>query len=543
MDVGFVLYYVIGIAATFVPSMFAYNIALRRGWSVPRWLLVVAISCVPVFLLVAQLLKFTSLHMYVDVAHWLQLLQGIVETGIPYVESHAFIIPGTRNYFSVHFVPLTYLVAIPFALLPYPQTIFVLNIFVMSSAAIPLYLLARYRTGDRRFALLLAVLLLWYPTFQYLTLYEFEMLRFSIPILLWMLYAWERQRIGWYYICVVLAVLVREEVGLTVAMVGVLLVLRRAWLHGIITTLFGLSAFTIITGLLMPLFRDGTYEHIALGAYDAFGRTPFAVAIGVLTHPIRMLTVAFHPVKLANLAMLVIPLLGLPLLAPVALLPTLPTVAVGLLSASFAHSSYLLYYVAPAIPFLFLAVIEAWPRVTAWAAHRIHPQNHGAVVRAATTALLIGALIVGVVFGPSPIALQFWSRAIRPAPFRTQSFHWSTYRVTDHHRAAAEVVAAIPDGAIVSAPQAFFPRLARTRAIMVLPKLVTTDGSVHAGYAVVDETNNGLPPESPAFIDASERAVVTDSPSIWRAVITRDGITLYRRMADRSVGDMGAEEP
>ncbi|MBI4449830.1 DUF2079 domain-containing protein, partial [Candidatus Uhrbacteria bacterium] len=510
MNAGLMMYYAVSIAVTFVAAMFAYTIALRRGWSVPRWLLIVAIAVVPVFLLAAQLLKFASFHMYVDAAHWLQLLRSIVESGRPYVENHAFIVPGTRNYFSVHFAPLTYLFAAPFALFPYPQTILILNVLVMSSAAIPLYLLVRHRIGDRRFALLIAALFLWYPTFQYLTLYEFEMLRFSIPILCWMLYAWERQRIGWYYVCAMLAVLVREEVGLTVAMVGAFLFLRRARFHGVMTALLGLGAFAAITGVLMPSFRDGAYEHIALGAYDAFGRTPFTVAIGVLTHPLQALAVALHPVKIANLAMLVVPLLGVPLLAPAALLPALPTVAVGLLSASFAHSSYLLYYVAPAIPLLFLAMIEAWPRVIAWVARRAHLHDHGAVVNAASVALLIGAFAVNVAFGPSLIALQFWSRTVRPAPFRTQSFHWSTYRVTDHHRAAVEVITAIPDGAVVSAPQAFFPHLLRMRAAMVFPKLATGDGSVRADYALVDVTNNGLAPESPAFVDAVQRAIVVD---------------------------------
>src|SRR3989338_1717378 len=116
MNASFVIYYAVGIAATFVAAIFAYTIALRHGWSVPRWLLIMSVVFVPVFLLVTQLLKYASLHMYADVSHWLQLLHSIVTTGKPYVLTHEFIMPGTHNYLSAHFVPLIYLFAIPFKL-------------------------------------------------------------------------------------------------------------------------------------------------------------------------------------------------------------------------------------------------------------------------------------------------------------------------------------------------------------------------------------------------------------------------------------------
>ncbi|MDO8599646.1 MAG: DUF2079 domain-containing protein, partial [bacterium] len=311
MNAGFVIYYAVGIAASLIAAVLVFELALRRGWKVPRWLLVALIVFVPIFLFTAQLLKYASLHMYADFSHWLQLLHSIAATGKPYVLSHEFIMPGTLNYFSVHFVPLIYLFAIPFTLFPFPQTLIVMNVVLMSSAAIPLYLLARHRIGDRHFALFMAALLLWYPTFQYATLYEFEMLRFSIPMLLWMLYAWERQRMGWYYACMVLATLVREEVGLTVGMFGVYVFLfehRRA--HGAATGVIGFGAFLLITQALMPMLRIGEYVHVAAaGSFAQFGQTPLGIIQGALAHPLFVLREVLDPVKLASLGMLFVPVL------------------------------------------------------------------------------------------------------------------------------------------------------------------------------------------------------------------------------------------
>jgi uncharacterized membrane protein len=258
MSAGLVLFYIVGIAATFVTAVFVYFLAFRRVWMVPRWLLVSAIAVVPPLLFTQQAFKYASLHMYADVSYLLQFLLNIATTGAPVTLTHEFVIPGTLNFLSAHFAPLAYVIAIPFAFLPYPQTLLAFNVFVMCSAAIPLYKIAQHRTGDRRFALLTAALFLWYPTFQYTTLYEFDMLRLSVPVLFWMLYTWERQWIRWYHALVFLAVLVREEVGLTVAMFGAYLILfeRRRW-HGAATLLIGFGAFVVITQAIIPMLRSG----------------------------------------------------------------------------------------------------------------------------------------------------------------------------------------------------------------------------------------------------------------------------------------------
>ncbi|MBI4142351.1 DUF2079 domain-containing protein [Candidatus Uhrbacteria bacterium] len=511
MTTALVMYYFVGTAATFVAAAFSLAIALRRGWNIPRRLLIGAIAVVPFLLLVQQLLKYASLHMYADFSHWLQLLQGIVTTGKPYVLSHELVASGTLNYLSVHFVSLIYVFAIPLQLFPYPQTLIVLNAVAMCSAAIPLYLLARQRTGDRRFALLIAALLLWYPTFQYTTLYEFEMLRFSIPILLWMLYAWERQRIPWYYALVILATLVREEAGLTVGMFGVyVLLFERRRVHGIVTTLLGFVAFGVITQFVMPALRGpGAEAHIAQGFFNTFGATPVAVIFGLLQHPFRALAFAVNPIKIANLGMLFLPLLFLPLLAPTALIPAIATFAIGLVSSStsYTHTSYLLYYVTPAIPFLFWACMRAWPRTVEWLARRTGAD----VVRiggAVACAMVVGSISAQVFFGPSPLALQFWSDRFRPAPFKTQSFHWSAYRVTDRAHAVDELIAMIPRDAIVSTQQFLMPRLSRVRGVLPFPQIESRDHRYRANYILLDRRNNGLRPESPAYtVEADQESV------------------------------------
>lgn len=525
MDISLIVFYSIDILAIGVVSVVAYALAARYRWTLPQKLLYALISA-SVYLFFAQYLKYKSLHIYVDFSHWLQLLHTIVTTGRPEALNQAFIVPGTLNYLSVHFVPLIYVFAFFFRLASRPETLLFLNVAFMLSAAIPLYKLAVFVNGSKRFALLLAVVFLWYPTFQYITLYEFEMLRFSIPILLWMLYFFETRRVVPYLFFVVLAIFVREEVGLTVAMFGLYAwIFQKRWREGFVAIMLGLSGFFLITSVVMPALRSGEYTHVAAGVFSQFGSTPLKILGGVITQPFLVAQTVFNTIKFANIFMLFLPLLFVPLFTPTALIGALANIGIGFVSDSLVHSSYMLYYVAPSVPFIFYAFLKAWPRfisLSFW--ERGGVRAEGAIMHA----LLAGIIVSNIFFGPSPISLQFWFRTIQPAPFRTQDFHWSVYRVTNHHRKVEEFVRMIPDEAIVSAPQFLHPRLYKKRGTMIFPNLESKDKKWKADYVLLNTTNNDLKSESPAFISAESMAMVMASEE-WQQVAAENGYALYRR--------------
>lgn len=523
--------YAIGIAVTLLGGGLVYFLARSRPWQIPQRILLFFIVASG-YLFFAQYFKYRSLHFYVDISHWLQLLYTISRTGLPHVLNQEFIVPGTLNYFSAHFVPLIYILAIPFTLIQRQETLIVLNVALMLSSAIPLYKLARLHSipslPAHLFGLFIVVLFLWYPTFQYTTLYEFEMLRFSTPILLWMLYFFETRRFLLYLFFVFLAVLVREEVGLTVAMFGVYawLFQKRRW-EGFFAIVLGFGGFALIGNVLMPLFREGQYTHIAAGEFTQFGSSSLGILGGVVRHPIAAFTMIFQPFRLVNLFMLGLPLLFIPLLAPAALLGTIASIGIGLLGGITA-SSYMLYYLSPGVPFIFYALLKSWPKIVA--------RFNGVAVM---NAMLVSTLLTNIFFGPSPIALQFWFKNISTAPFRTQNFHWSVYRTTEHHRKADEFIALIPEEAIVAAPQFLHPRLYNKKGTIVFtrknnpafPRLQSKDGKWQAEYALLDITNNGLMPWSPVYVTEEEMAIVRESKE-WALVKADDGYELYRRMQE-----------
>ena len=532
MDNALIYYYVIGIVSVLGISLITYFVFVYRDLSLGTWILYIFLI-IPGYMILAQLFKYYSLHFYADFAHWFEIICNISSIGKPLSLTQDIYIPGTENYFSVHFVPLIYLLAAPFKIWPYGETIIVLNFLLMISSAIPLYKLSQSYNKDKRFALFMVVVLLWYPTFQYTVLYEFEMLRFSIPIILWMLYFWQKRNMFAYYFFAVLAVLVREEVGLTIMMFGFYLIfVEKQRRTGIISALIGFVAFCLIIGVIMPALRVGVEDqHIAMQVFSTFGSSFWEILLNMVGNPALVIKTIFQPVRLANVFMFFLPLLCIPFLAPTVLIVIIANFGIVLLTTSITNSSYMLYYLSPSIPFIFYAFIRAWPRFLRLLEaltpksyiRRVTDLNYAAMVT-----VLSGLLVANVFFGPSPLSLQFWFKDLRPAPFQTQDFHYSVYKITNHHRKVEEFIRVIPDSAIVSSQQFLFPRLAKKGGAMMFPKVENKDGLIKAEYVLFDKTNNGIKEASPAYIVSSDFDLIEKNPVSWKLVRSGDSYYLYK---------------
>lgn len=535
MDKGLYIFYIIGTFSVLAAGIAAYYIFSRYDTRRLSYWIMVPLIISSIYMFFAQYFNCRSLHLYVDFSCWAQLIYNIAMTGKPLCFIQEFLRPGTLNYLSAHFVPGVYILALPFRLWPYSETLAAMNFFLMASSIIPLYKLASGSNNDRQFGVFMVTALLWYPTFQYIVLYEFEMLRFSIPVILWMIYFFERRKTALYFAFVLLAVLVREEVGLTIMMFGLyLLFIKREIKTGLLTSIAGLAAFIIIVGVIMPGLRTGEdREHIAAYWFSDFGVTPLDVIKNMALQPWRVFATIIHPVKLANIFMLFLPLLFIPLLTLSVLIATLANLGLLLLSGTLIPISYMAYYVSPSIPFIFYAFIKGW-HIFLDKMRYITPKRYPNVDLKSTAIMtaMSGLLVSNIFFGPSPIALQFWFKDIRPAPFNTRDFHRFVYRITEHHRKAEDFSRLIPDSAVVSAQYFLFPPLFKKKGTMGFPYLASPDGRIKADYVFFDKTNNGLKVTSPSYRTQRDFDVVEKDQKNWKLIKSEDGYFLYKRSGE-----------
>lgn len=146
------------------------------------------------------------------------------------------------SYFGDHVSPLL-VVLVPFYwLFPHVTTLLVAQIIAIALGVFPLLMLARTLRPAHRFILLLSYFCL--PLIQNFSAFEFELLVFAVPLLLAALVAYERRRFGWFCLWLLLAAMVREDVGLILVGLGLLaLIERRSWRWSVIPACAGLLVF------------------------------------------------------------------------------------------------------------------------------------------------------------------------------------------------------------------------------------------------------------------------------------------------------------
>ncbi len=523
--------YAVGLGATAIASL----VVISRGEAILRLLTprkAVGIAVVTtVSLLILQILKLLSMRNFADFAAWVEIIDSIARGNGPICSIQEAFVPGAGHWFSAHFTPWVYLFAVPYLLVSHPATLLVSQSVVMVTGPVALFFYARSRLDSPGAAAYAAAALAVHPTYQYIQLYEFEMLRFCIPLIIATLFAW---RMGWrwaYWGGLAASLLVREEVALVFIAFGLVVAVQERSVtgYGVPTAITSMGYFVMVVLWVMPSFRESTqYSHIAAGFFSAYGATPQEAAMVILSDPVRFLGHYLHPIKVANVVMLLAPFAFLPLAAPLSV-AALGNLAVNMLSISGTHTSYFLYYVSPALAFLAVAAVDALP-----AAARAISMWHGRAVghHHAAGLLFVASAVAAVFFSPAPYSLQFWASTYSLAPFRTQRFHVTDYLRIKRFSNAREASRSLTSDSIVSAEQSLLPIVAGRAKLLVFPDVRDADfvfldreNPLKSGVGTVPGSWDGF------RLNPEEYYSPIESSSDWVRLSDVGGMRLYRRRA------------
>ncbi len=265
--------------------------------------------------------------------------------------------PYAIDYIGDHFSPILYALAPLYALGGDARLLLVLQSIVLAAAAIPVYLLAVRKTHSVLLSATLAASYLLYPALHGVNLRDFHQIALVCAPLLAALYFLETGRTRAFLAALGLALLVKEEISLTVAAIGAYVFLvKRRYALGAVLALIGLAYFSVVTGWLMPLLGGKPQIDTRFGGIIAAGaQGAIGVAWTLLTNPIyTAVTILGNPQKLVFLFQILAPVLFLPLLAPASVwLPALPALAVQLLTSAHTQYDITYHYSAHLIPFIF----------------------------------------------------------------------------------------------------------------------------------------------------------------------------------------------
>jgi len=207
----------------------------------------------------ASLARFYGLGSSVlDLGVFDQIFWYILHRGAPLSTINSPFIE--RHWFGFHFSPILYALAPVYALLPYPQTLLVLNVLLVTSAAIPIYLTARHWQISPGLALIWCAIFLVNPYVQGGVMWDFHEVAIAAPVMGFALYAVAARRKVLFLCMLLLLLLCKEHYGLTIAGFGLLWAIQyREYRSGMTISVLGIIAFIGILCFLMPYFSHSDY--------------------------------------------------------------------------------------------------------------------------------------------------------------------------------------------------------------------------------------------------------------------------------------------
>lgn len=266
------------------------------------------------------------------------------------------------------FYPLSLL----YRIYPSVYWLFAVQAIALSVGAIPTWHLARQAGLKEGVANAIAAAYLLYPLIFNLNLFDFHPEVIALPLVLTAIWAARADQIGWFTLCIWIALGCRDALSLTIAAMGLWLwVFEKRRVCGAIAGLSGLVWFIIATRIILPHFQPAGI--LGLSYYAEFGRSIPEIITNLILRPDLVLKRLLTLANLEYLLLLFAPLgWGLSLAHFSPLVAALPQLALNLISDSAVQKNLIHQYSLPILPFLIVMVIASLADQRSW----IHKPRH-----------------------------------------------------------------------------------------------------------------------------------------------------------------------
>jgi len=306
------------------------------------------------------------------------------------------------NWLGFHFSPLVLSLSIFYTLVPSAFILCLVQILIVASTVIPIYLSAKALGLKKSDGHILAVLFLAHPFTLNGASWDFHEIAFAVPLMAWGLYAVIRR--NFFLLCVIAAslLMVKEHYGLAAVGLGALwAVYTKDWTRGVVIGILGTLVFALIIFLLMPaLTLSGTHPMLAVDerattqlARYAWLHEPIGRALEFFSFNILM-----KPLTLAFLLLLLFSFGPLSLLGALFLLAGFADLIAAMLSATPMPRSPFSYHALSLAPVMTVAAAYGLSRIGG-------RQRRNALISAC---IITGAL--SYINGPFPLpgAFDVW---------------------------------------------------------------------------------------------------------------------------------------
>ncbi|MEO8286475.1 MAG: DUF2079 domain-containing protein [Chloroflexota bacterium] len=451
----------------------------------------------------------------------------------------------TGSVFGMDWMPMLFFFVPFYAVIPSAHTLSFLQILGAALGAIPVYWLTRDKLGSKLAGVGFGAAYLLYPVLLHGVLNPFQVRLFSVSLLLFAFYYFEKANWKLFWAFALIAMLARSDVAFVVAMFGVYgLLMRRKWPYVVLPLLIGFGYFALSTFLIVPSFAyprafsapPGPIDdpmkcwpcglNPQLAYYGHLGRTGPEIIIHIITHPLDTAQLIFTLPKIEYMVSLLLPLLFLPLLGPRPLVLGLPILALNLLSTREAQFDYQHHYSLLLIPGIFAAAVYGTDNIRRWLARRRARSGSDEDDSYSYSFVRWGAL-----------ALVVWALLMQ-VPYKNPAVRAFLYPEPPARVAAAKaLIQMVPPEAKVAASSKMAPRLLPRRYIYNFPPAPyspynfgdnTRPDYVNLDYILVDTGASALDVEANKIGEKTGLEVLESLPE-WHLVAEKESIRLYKR--------------
>lgn len=263
---------------------------------------------------------------------------------------------GGGSLFCFHVSMNCYLLAPMFWFWNNVNALYAAQSCFLACSVFPIYFYARSKLSNVYLALAISLSFLLYPALQGMNLENFHPEAISIFFLAWTFFFLEKKNYPLFFIFAFISMLGKEDLPITVAFIGIYMILRRKETkYGLATLFMGLAYFLLATRILMPWANS--YALQKYGQQLIYSHW-FGSFSGNLFNAKYYLDSVFNPVSLNYLNQLLAPLCYLPLLSPLVVL-CLPQLLINLLSRCGYFTSIYYHYNYAITIFVFYALVDS----------------------------------------------------------------------------------------------------------------------------------------------------------------------------------------
>ncbi len=238
------------------------------------------------------------------------------------------------SHFAVHASPIYYLMLPFYAIFPTPSTLLVCQAALLASGAIPLYLICKHYELSNAATFGICFCYLMLPSLSGGAFYFLHENKFLTPLLLWLMFAFEKKKTVLIFVFALLVLLVKEDAPVYVAVLALYYILSKQQLKKSIPLFILACIYFVAVVLLLGKYGEGVMNY----RYDNFLYDPdgnlFTVIKAAILNPIYVFSESVNAEKFVFLMQMLLPLGFLPFMTkkPSRLILLIPLLLVNLMS-------------------------------------------------------------------------------------------------------------------------------------------------------------------------------------------------------------------